>query len=27
LGWKPRVTFEDGLARTLAWFRQAVTQA
>lgn len=27
LGWKPQVTFEDGLARTLAWFRQAATQA
>jgi UDP-glucose 4-epimerase len=27
LGWKPQVTFEEGLARTLAWFQQAATQA
>ena len=27
LGWKPQVAFEEGLARTLAWFRQTATQA
>ena len=27
LGWKPQVTFEEGLTRTLTWFRQTATQA
>jgi UDP-glucose 4-epimerase len=27
LGWQPKVSFEEGLTRTIDWFRQAMTRA